>query len=160
MTVESTRVEVVRVGPDSTGRDQLAALRQGWVEENAGSPIDDPAYAESFRQWWSRERDRRLAWLARIDGAAVGMLSMAVFDRMPKPGSPPSRWGYLSNVFVLPGHRDGGIGRRLVDTALEHARCEAYTRVVLAPSERSRLFYGRAGFGPADNLLVHAMDRS
>lgn len=151
-------VEIVPAGDTEIG--ELAALRRAWVEENTRVVIDDPTYADAFRHWWSRERERRLAWLARTDHTAVGMLSMAVFDRMPKPGAAPSRWGYISNVFVLCGHRDGGIGRRLLDTALEHARADAYARVVLAPSERSRSFYGRAGFSPADALLVHPMGRS
>jgi predicted N-acetyltransferase YhbS len=62
--------------------------------------------------------------------------------------------GLIGNVFVLPGHRDSGIGRRLLDAALAHARRCDFARVVLAPSARSVPFYARAGFRPATSLLI------
>lgn len=143
------------VGADDVAA--LAALRRAWVQELAGTTIEDPAYGRAFVSWWGAESDRRLCWLARRDGEPVGMLSMVVFRRMPKPGRPLSRWGYISNVFVLAAHRQAGIGRDLLQMALDRARTEDYARVVLAPSERSLPFYARAGFRPADDLLVHPM---
>lgn len=145
----------------------VSALRRAWVEELAGTAIDDracddpasdPGYEDTFAQWWAEEAGRRLCWLAEVDGIPVGMVSMAIFRRMPKPGRPRSCWGYVSNVFVLAEHRDRGVGAALLAAALERARRDHYARVVLSPSERSRPFYGRAGFGPADSLLVHPME--
>jgi GNAT superfamily N-acetyltransferase len=141
----------------------LAALRRAWSD-----PADDPEYEQRFAQWWERESRRRLTWLAREDGAAVGMLNMAVFERMPRPmglpesvsasavrpGRQASQWGYIANVFVLAEHRNRGVGRRLLDAAVDHARSNAYVRLVLSPSERSIPFYRRAGFRAADELLV------
>jgi GNAT superfamily N-acetyltransferase len=82
------------------------------------------------------------------------MLNMLVFTRMPKPGHPPSRWGYLANFFVLREHRGTGIGTRLLAACTRHADEHHFARIVLSPSERSRPLYARSGFGPADSLLV------
>lgn len=96
----------------------------------------------------------RRATEADVNGQAVGMLGLTVFERMPRPGAPAMRCGYVGNVFVLAPHRGAGIGGRLVDAAVDYAREHAFARLVLAPSEQSRPFYRRAGFGPADMLLA------
>lgn len=62
---------------------------------------------------------------------------------------------WFAHVYVDAGHRDGGVGRRLLDVALDHARERDYARVVLSPSERSVPFYERAGFAPATSLMVN-----
>jgi GNAT superfamily N-acetyltransferase len=95
-------------------------------------------------------------WLAEVDGVAVGMMNLAVFERMPRPGRPVSRWGYLANAFVLPEYRNQGIGKRLIMALLDHAASNDFARVVLSPSEKSISFYQRAGFGPADELMVRS----
>ncbi|MGH3712575.1 MAG: GNAT family N-acetyltransferase [Micromonosporaceae bacterium] len=135
----------------------LARLRRAWAEEDAGTPIDDPDFEANFAEWYAAERSRRLTWLAEADGVPVGMLNLVVFDRMVKPGRPRSQWGYVSNVFILAGHRDRGAGRKLVEAALRYAREHDFARVVLSPSERSVPFYRRAGFGDADSLLLHPL---
>jgi len=127
----------------------LAALRRAWSE-----PADDPQFERRFAAWWERESRRRLTWLATLRGEAVGMLNMAVFERMPRPGRPMSQWGYIANVFVLDRHRNRGIGGRLLGAAIAHARSERYARLVLSPTEQALPFYRRAGFRAADELLV------
>ncbi len=65
-------------------------------------------------------------------------------------------------MFVLERHRNAGIGRALLDAAIEAADRRGYARIVLAPSIRSIPFYERAGFidaGPGagpDRLMVRA----
>jgi GNAT superfamily N-acetyltransferase len=77
---------------------------------------------------------------------------------MPRPGRPPSRWGYFSNAFVLARYRDRGIGRALIGALLDHATTNGFVRVVVSPSPRSIPFYARAGFGPADMLMVRPFE--
>ena len=82
------------------------------------------------------------------------MLNLVVFERMPSPGVPDSRWGYVGNAFVLETHRNAGIGGELLSAAIEYARAEGFVRVVLSPSPRSVPFYRRYGFEIAEELLV------
>lgn len=136
----------------------LAALRRAWTEEQAGHLLDDDRFEEDFAQWYAAEASRRAAFVAEFDGKAVGMVNLALFERMPKPGRPASRWAYLGNAFVLAAHRNRGIGTALLNAAVAHARARDCARIVLSPSERSVPFYQRAGFGPATMLLAHVLD--
>jgi GNAT superfamily N-acetyltransferase len=53
-------------------------------------------------------------WLAEEGGRPVGMMNLAIYERMPRPGRALSRWGYLGNVFVFAAYRNRGIGSQLV----------------------------------------------
>ncbi|MBF4160325.1 GNAT family N-acetyltransferase [Nocardioides acrostichi] len=143
---------VRRAGPGDDAA--LAALRRTWVEEIRHQPVDDPTFPERFAAWLEAERHQRLTWVVEHAGEVVGMLNVLVFTRMPKPGAPTSRWGYLANFYVLSDHRNGGLGALMLTQALAECDAEGFVRVVLSPSSRSRSLYTRAGFGPADGLLV------
>jgi GNAT superfamily N-acetyltransferase len=128
-------------------------LRREWTQEQEGDR-DDPGFDERLAAWFARESSRRISWLAEADGRLVGMMNLAVFERMPRPGRAPSHWGYLGNAFVLAAYRNRGIGRQLVSAVLAYADENGFARVVLSPTERSIPFYERAGFAPAHALLL------
>ena len=131
----------------------IARLRREWTAEQGGAD-GDPGFEERFGAWYERESPRRITWLAEAGGQVAGMMNMAVFERMPRPGRPASRWGYLGNAFVLAACRNQGIGGQLMDAVLGHARENGFARVVLSPTARAVPFYQRAGFGSADALLL------
>lgn len=141
---------------EAVDRVALRGLRLAWTAEQTGSvePDPDPDFEAAFDDWLDREGDRRICWLAERDGQPVGMVNLAIFERMPRPGQPRSRWGYLGNAYVLPAHRDGGTGTALVTALLAYAKKEGLVRVVLSPSARSVPFYERAGFRRADELML------
>jgi len=134
----------------------IAALRSEWTQEWGGE-TDDPGFSERFADWFERESSRRVTWLAEADGRAVGMMNLAVFDRMPRPGQAPSSWGYLANAFVHGAYRNRGIGGKLLTALLGYADANRFARVVLSPSERAIPFYERAGFAPAESLLLRTL---
>ncbi len=134
-------------------RRAAAAERDG-RDERDGAPVADENFEARFARWYESESGRRVTWLAEAGGEPAGMMSLAVFERMPRPGRDAGRWGYLGNAFVLPAHRDQGTGTRLLTAVLRHADEHGFARVVLSPSERSVPFYRRAGFGPAGALLL------
>lgn len=144
---------------DQSDDPKIEALRLAWAEENHGAPVDDLGFGRRFVSWSERERERRVTWLA-FDGVdVIGMVSLAVFERMPWPGQPdaarrPDRWGYLANAYVLPVWRDRGVGRSLVDACTAYADAQGFARVVLSPSERSVTFYAHCGFSAAAGLMV------
>jgi GNAT superfamily N-acetyltransferase len=81
-----------------------------------------------------------------LDGAAVGMASMFEYRRMPHPGRRPSRWGYVSNMYVREAARNRGVATALLRALIAGARERAYARLVLSPSEEALPLYFRAGF--------------
>ena len=131
----------------------ITQLRREWTREEHGD-IADPGFEENLAAWFAREWPRRIMWLAEVDGRPVGMMNLAIYERMPRPGRALSRWGYLGNVFVLAAYRNRGIGRRLVSAALNYADENGFARMVLSPTERSIPLYERAGFGQADALRL------
>jgi GNAT superfamily N-acetyltransferase len=147
--------EIVVRRAENADLPEIIGLRSEWTREQDGD-IDDPGFDERFAAWFVRESSRRITWLAEVGGRAVGMMNLAVFERMPRPGRPPSRWGYLGNAFVLAAYRNRGIGGMLVSAVLGFADENDFARVVLSPSERSIPFYQRAGFGPANLLMLRS----
>ena len=83
-------------------RAAVVTLRRAWTEENVGAPIDDDTFLPRFDEWLGREHDQRVTWLGLADGAAVAMVNLLVFTRMPAPRpvgtTRPTQWGYLANV--------------------------------------------------------------
>jgi GNAT superfamily N-acetyltransferase len=138
---------------DDSDLSAISRLRSEWTQEQEGE-LADPAFEERLAAWFAQESERRIVWLAEVDGRPVGMMNLAVFERMPRPGRPPSRWGYLGNAFVLSAYRDRGIGAQLIDTVLDYADGNGFVRLVLSPTCRSVSFYERAGFGPASTLML------
>ena len=138
--------------------DALAALRRAWVEEDAGPIEDGQAFEREFVAWHDAESDRRRIWIAIVADQPVGMLSVVEFHRMPRPDRLWSRWGYVSNLFVLAERRNRGIGRELLDTAIAVARARGYVRLVLSPSPRAVPLYERTGFARADGLMLMPLD--
>jgi GNAT superfamily N-acetyltransferase len=134
----------------------VAGLRSQW---SAGVDAD-AVFEQRMSDWLASERERRTTWLARVDGVPVGMASMLEYRRMPRPGRPDSRWGYIGNMFVLRDRRGRGIGSAVLGELISVAQARGYTRLVLSPSERSIDFYRRAGFvwpdqsAGGDRLLV------
>ena len=126
--------------------------RESAVEQDGDSA--DPSFEERFGAWYARESSRRIIWLAEVEGRPVGAMNLSVFERMPRPGLAPTRWGYLGNAFVLAAYRNQGVGGLLLGAVLGYASENGFVRVVLSPSERSIPFYERAGFGPADALML------
>lgn len=132
--------------------DALAQLRASW----RGVDLT-PDFLQEFRQWFLRERSSRWWWIAEAADQPVGMVNLKVFDRMPSPAEPQSRWGYLGNLFVTPVYRGGGVGGQLIEVVLARAAQERLVRVVLSPSTASVPLYRRHGFVAADGLLVRRL---
>jgi GNAT superfamily N-acetyltransferase len=143
----------VTVAGDGDG-GAIAGLRAAWSD---GS---EPGFERRMEAWLAAEGDRRTTWLATLDGVPVGMASLFEYRRMPRPGRPDSRWGYLSNMFVREELRGRGIGSALLEAVVDAADARGYARIVLSPALRAARFYERAGFvvpderADGDRLLV------
>jgi ribosomal protein S18 acetylase RimI-like enzyme len=151
---DNSRVDIRVAGPDDAGA--LAQLRRQWRLERHGIALNaDPMFEGRFDAWYVDQLRRGTrVWLAYNGDAPVGMLLMFVHERMPEPVRDPGRWGYIGNVYVLPEHRDSGIGRQLLDAATAHAEENDLTRLIVHPTDRSIPFYRRAGFSHDNPLMT------
>jgi GNAT superfamily N-acetyltransferase len=136
----------------------IAALRSLWIP----APVEDPDFEGRMGAWLAAEGDRRTNWLATLAGTPVGMATLFEYRRMPRPGRPDARWGYLGNMFVREEFRNRGIGSALLAAIVAAADERGYVRLVLSPSAPALPFYRRAGFIVPDDaagdhrLLVRA----
>ena len=134
----------------------LAELRDGWTAETLDR-VEDPSFAIRFDDWMAAQGASRTFWIARDGGRPVGMVNMLVVERMPRPGRPESRWGYLGNLFVVADHRRAGVGSLLVEAVLTDAASGGLERILVHPNEPSQPFWQRSPFEEASDLLVYQL---
>ena len=107
---------------------------------------------------WMRPRlrsdSRWRAFLLEEQGKPIGNLWLQMIEKIPNPGDEMELHGYVTNVFVLPEHRNAGGGAMLVDAALQDCRGLHADAVFLWPSAGSRALYARHGFAEAANMMV------
>jgi GNAT superfamily N-acetyltransferase len=84
------------------------------------------------------------------DGGQIGF-ARAVTDA--------ATFAYLSDVFVIDGHRNAGLGRFLVETVLDHEPLQGLRLWMLVTRDAASL-YRRCGFGnlAADRTYLHRFD--
>lgn len=136
---------------------ELARLRWELYAEQVGEPTEPfEGYSERFSRFARSalaSEDWR-AWVARKNGRLVGAMWLRTVSRMPVPGQRAGPIGYLTNVYVRPEHRNAGLGGRMLDRVEAWCREAEYSLVIVWPTERSRPFYARSGFGRPDEPLV------
>ncbi|WP_029291731.1 GNAT family N-acetyltransferase [Cellulomonas sp. HZM] len=91
------------------------------VEAAGGFEVDDAAQGVG----------ELATWVARIDGRAVGCLSL----RAPRDGHPAGS-AELKKLYVEADARGAGVSKRLLDAAEAHARELGYERLVLQTGMR------------------------
>jgi len=131
-------------------RYELYAEQERVVAESAES------YRDRFAAFAVRAlaSDRWRAWVARGGDGLVGAMWLRTVERVPVPGKRAGPIGYLTNVYIAPRHRNAGLGARMLDRVTAWCREEGFSLVIVWPTERSRSFYGRAGFDRPDEPLV------
>ena len=92
-------------------------------------------------------RPEARVWIARQDGVGVGFLIMNI--GLLEPINQRAGGAEIPRIYLLPGARRGGIGKKLLDAAEAQARAEACSYVwldVMEHAEWARAAYERWGF--------------
>jgi GNAT superfamily N-acetyltransferase len=144
-------------------RDDLTQIRQAWLDycrATARSDMHLRPHASAEMQRWLAERFRRphsLGLVAEADGVVVGFLIGRIDDwESDPPVIEPRRIGIIDAVYVIEEVRKQGIGRRLIDDAIEKmkaANAVAVETIYDAWNDASAQAWHRAGFAP---WMVHA----
>lgn len=90
-------------------------------------------------------------FVARVGGGVVGMVSL-LFTVSTAQGTPVC---WLEDMVLRTGHRDGGLGSRLLEHALRYAKANGFSRITLLTdrtNERAIRFYQRHGFRPSEMI--------
>jgi GNAT superfamily N-acetyltransferase len=92
------------------------------------------------------------AWVAQDDDRIIGQVWIHTIDKLPNPVNERERHAYLSNLYVTPDAR-GGVGARLLSTAIAWCETIDVDSILLAPTKRSRPLYKRHGFSEQVTFL-------
>jgi GNAT superfamily N-acetyltransferase len=87
-----------------------------------------------------------------MDRAITGSLNLGLYDDRAQVGfarvvSDKATFAWLTDVYVLPGHRGHGLGHWLVQATLDHPGLQGVGRIVLATTDAHQL-YADCGFVP------------
>ena len=132
-----------------TDVQQLACLR--WALRTDDSEQDDPVtkkqFMHDFVAWMIATPLTDLVhWVAEQDDQIIGVVSVRVVPMMPSPENLNDRFGYVTNTYVLPQHRNKGIGTSLLSEVRTWALREKLELLVVWPSDRAYALYERAGY--------------
>jgi GNAT superfamily N-acetyltransferase len=136
----------------------LARMRHALYSEQGPErePLDE--YIDRFAGFVhdALASDAWRIWVAELEGGIVGTMWLQLVERVPRPGEDRGELpiGYLTNVFIEPELRDGGLGSRMLEEVITWARARGVEEIIVWPSERSYPFYERAGFSRAPDPLV------
>ena len=112
-----------------------------------------PVRLEDVAAWFRSqlEAPTSAAWIAEEGGAPVGYLLAMFHDRPENPFRRARRWCEIDQIAVDPAWRRRGVGRSLMQAALDEARARAFGDVELSSwafnSDAHALFRG-LGFEP------------
>ena len=117
--------------------------------------------ASEVRDWLGADsRGEREVLLARSpDGAALGFAELSV--RPFAEGCRSDRVGYLEGWYVIPGARGRGVGRLLVEAALDWARgrgCLEFASDTELENRDSQAAHGALGFAEVGRLVLFRRD--
>ncbi|HEX6686666.1 MAG TPA: GNAT family N-acetyltransferase [Candidatus Limnocylindrales bacterium] len=153
---------VVRVaGPQHL--DTVAALALVELRHRAAAPMFGPFDERTLEDLLVEHRalhdDGVVHLLATLEGRDVGLLTVEPDSPAPRlcpPGQP-----YIGPTATVPDARGRGVGRALVDAALDRAHRHGYRWVSVdfeAANPLSRPFWLGAGFRPTGYGLVRLVD--
>ena len=135
----------------------LAQLRYRFRIEH-GEPIEtEEGFVERCASWMADRlgtSPQWRCWVAEGPSGIAGNLWLQLMEKLPNPVSEPEHHAYITNVYVLPDCRNGGLGALLLEVALDWCRNSEIDAIFLWPSDRSRSFYMRYGFSVRDDLFA------
>ena len=120
----------------------LSLYAQPDLDNGKVLPVED---AVALFERFARYPDYTL-YVAEQDGAVVGTFALLVMDNLGHLGSPS---GIVEDVVVAPARQSGGIGRAMMQFAMERCREKDCYKLVLssnAKRERAHAFYESLGF--------------
>ena len=86
-------------------------------------------------------------------GHLLGAIWMQVLEKVPNPNGDPEEHAYITSFFIDPSERGGGLGTRMLRTALDWCDARPIDSTILWPTQRSRPLYQRHGFVPPDDVF-------
>jgi GNAT superfamily N-acetyltransferase len=135
----TVQIEIRPYAPDD--RDEFFAAFEQIANDGEGFPLATPLTREAFDGYWFGHSS--VVWVVEIDGVLGGGYYI-------KPNF-VGRAAHIANAgyFLLPAHRGGGLGRRMVEESFDQARrlgFDAMQYNLVFASNPARRMYRELGF--------------
>lgn len=146
----------IRLARESDAR-ALAALRWEFRAEGGEPPaVPYAEFATAYAAFFcaglaAGERGHVVA--EDEGGALIGHTVCQVVPLVPRPCRLDDACGVITDNYVRPASRDGGVGAALLAAAVEWARTRELETVIVWPSDRARPFYARHGFSDRSEIM-------
>ena len=136
--------------------NQLAQMRWDYWVEGGSDPAkqERAAFTTSFVERLATKLNVDwFVWCAVEDGKILSHIYIQRIQKVPKPSAPADAFGYVSNVYTKPPHRNAGIGSKVMKHAKAWASATDLEFLILWPSKESIPFWQRADFAEDDPLV-------
>lgn len=136
---------------------ELARLR--WIFSSAEAQQAEPleAFIPNFLTGFLRPALESGLWAVFVveqkPGRLIGNIYLQIIRKIPRPARRRNTYGYITNVFIEPEWRNGGVGGVLLEQVISWARERDLEFLVLWPSELSVEFYKRHGFSQGGEAM-------
>jgi GNAT superfamily N-acetyltransferase len=121
----------------------------------AQSYLDALTYEDRERGWGERLRQSGLEpWVLLVDGEVGGFITLVE----ARAGDGGAGVGELEGIYLHPSLFGQGLGRRLMELALQRMRVRGHREAVLwviDGNQRAERFYGAAGWDREDAVRTH-----
>ena len=130
---------------DSRPSNPDTDLADDWRE------LTHPLYSEGYRAGTIAH----FGW--RENGAIVATAGVMIRDDFPANTLKPRRYGWIMDVYVLPGYRRHGHARRLTQETLAWLRGKGvvFARLVASEQAKQARLYEKLGFTFANEMRLH-----
>lgn len=85
-------------------------------------------------------------WVAEDSGEIIAHIFVQKVDMVPRPCKIHDQFGFITNNYTKPLHRNQGIGGQLMQKVRQWAKEQDLELLIVWPSEEAVTFYERAGF--------------
>lgn len=136
----------------------LAELR--WDSSDESEREDRDLFVARFLKFWegALAGGRWAVWIAERDGTIISNIWVYLVPKVPRPYEQADAYGYMTNVYTIPGERSRGVGSEMLARIIDWAREKRLEALFVSPSDESVAFYERAGFSWSKQWLEIEFD--
>ncbi len=128
----------------------LTKVRIKLIEEDSGklSVQESADLIQSIKEYVNKamKAGTFFAYMAFDKGALAGTCCINLYSVLPGKKLPNGKNAYLQNMYVEPSYRRMGIGKKLVELAVDEARKKGHSRIELHSTKIGKCLFERCGF--------------
>jgi len=136
--------------------DQLARMRWSYWLEGGADPAkqDEKAFVNHVVETFTTKLNKDwFVWCALEKDLILSHVYIQRIQKVPKPSAPVDAFGYVTNVYTRPQHRNKGIGSQVLSHVKAWALEMDLEFLMLWPNEPSIPFWRRMDFRVDDPLV-------